>query len=202
MTKILLIDDHVLIRNGLRIALETIGYEVIGEAASKTEAFAQIAHKNPDCIIVDINLPDGSGIEIVRWARDNSPSIAIIVLSIHQDSQHIIAAMKSGASAFLEKSSSLSEIMVTIKHAIAVPSVFSARHLAAAILENRENFFLSSRELEVLAILKTDQSYRDLAKFLSISEATLKSHIASIFRKLDVKSRLAAVNKARQAGLV
>jgi F-type H+-transporting ATPase subunit c len=94
--KILIIDDHALIRDGVKKAIANIGFTEIFEAASRSEAFAQIAHKNPDVIIVDINLPDGHGLEIVQWARKNSPTIAIIVLTLSQDARIITAAASAG----------------------------------------------------------------------------------------------------------
>ena len=202
MSKILIIDDHALIRNGIRRAFESSEHTIIGEAASKKEALAQIAHKNPDCIIVDINLPDGSGMDIVRWARKNSESIAIIVLTLHEDSQYITSALKSGASAYISKTAPLQEIVATIEHAIAAPRHFSAKHLSKAIEESHENFSLSPRELEVLMALGTSHNYKEISVNLSISQPTLKSHVGAIFRKLDVKNRLSAVNKARESGLL
>ncbi len=198
--KILIIDDHALIRDGVKKAIANIGFTEIFEAASRSEAFAQIAHKNPDVIIVDINLPDGHGLEIVQWARKNSPTIAIIVLTLSQDARIITAAASAGASAFVAKSAPIPELIVAIQSAIMAPLYFFAPSGARAL--ESEDFKLSPRELQILAAMNSGAKYRDLARSHFISEATLKSHVASIFSKLEVNSRIAALVKARTTGLL
>ena len=198
--KILIIDDHALIRDGVKRAITSIGFAEVFEAASRSEAFAQLAHKNPDVIIVDLNLPDGHGLEIVQWARKNSATIAIVVLTLSADVRIITAAASAGASAFISKSAPVSELISAIENAIRAPLYFSAPS-GTRPLES-ENFELSPREIQILTGLSTDAKYRDLAKEYFISEATLKSHVASIFSKLEVNSRIAALVKARTTGLL
>lgn len=107
---VLLIDDHQVVRDGLRAALQNEGFNVIGEAATKNEAFAQIAHKDPHVIIVDLNLPDGSGLELITWARRVSPTIGIVVLTLNDDDTHLIACLEAGASAYVLKSDPVKEV--------------------------------------------------------------------------------------------
>jgi DNA-binding NarL/FixJ family response regulator len=198
--KILIIDDHALIRDGVKSAIEALGFSEVSEAASRSEAFAQLAHKNPDVIIVDINLPDGHGLEIVQWARKNSSTIAIIVLTLSADQRVMAAAASAGASAFISKSAPISELIFAIKSAIRAPLYFTASSGLRAI--ESEDFELSPRELQILTAMDTGAKYRDLAREHFISEATLKSHVASIFSKLEVNSRIAALVKARATGLL
>ena len=198
--KILIIDDHALIRDGVKRAITSIGFAEVFEAASRSEAFAQLAHKNPDVIIVDLNLPDGHGLEIVQWARKNSATIAIVVLTLSADVRIITAAASAGASAFISKSAPVSELISAIESAIRAPLYFSAPSGTRSL--ESENFELSPREIQILTGLSTDAKYRDLAKEYFISEATLKSHVASIFSKLEVNSRIAALVKARTTGLL
>ena len=101
MITVLVIDDHQVVRDGLRLSLEKNGYALIGEAASRNEAIAQIAHKNPDVIVVDLNLPDGSGLEVVSWARKVSDSIGIVVLTLNDEEEYLLASLQAGASAFV-----------------------------------------------------------------------------------------------------
>jgi DNA-binding NarL/FixJ family response regulator len=198
--KILIIDDHALIRDGVKRAITSIGFAEVFEAASRSEAFAQLAHKNPDVIIVDLNLPDGHGLEIVQWARKNSATIAIVVLTLSADVRIITAAASAGASAFISKSAPISELISGIESAIRAPLYFSAPSGTRAL--ESENFELSPREIQILTGMNTGAKYRDLAKEYFISEATLKSHVASIFSKLEVNSRIAALVKARTTGLL
>jgi DNA-binding NarL/FixJ family response regulator len=198
--KILIIDDHALIRDGVKRAITSIGFAEVFEAASRSEAFAQLAHKNPDVIIVDLNLPDGHGLEIVQWARKNSATIAIVVLTLSADVRIITAAASAGASAFISKSAPISELISAIESAIRAPLYFSAPSGTRAL--ESENFELSPREIQILTGMSTGAKYRDLAKEYFISEATLKSHVASIFSKLEVNSRIAALVKARTTGLL
>jgi DNA-binding NarL/FixJ family response regulator len=119
---------------------------------------AQIARLNPALIVVDINLPDGTGLEIVDWVRELSETVAIVVLTFSDDDLFLMSALKSGASAFIKKSAPLHELIAAIKAAIAAPLSFSAEGVAQAISRRQESFHLSSRELQILSQLATDLS--------------------------------------------
>lgn len=172
------------------------------EASSKQEALAQISRLNPKLIIVDINLSDGNGLEIVTWVRNLSQEIAIVVLTFSDEDQYLIAAMHAGASAFVKKSAPLSELLAAIHHAIRSPLAFTARDIAQSLARINSGFRLSNRELQILTHLATDFSLRDLASSLFISESTLKTHLTHLYRKLGVKNRLQAINLARKSGLL
>lgn len=197
----LIIDDHVVVREGICRALEIrTGFEIF-QAASKAEAYAQIAHLNPTLIIVDINLPDGSGLEIITWVRSLSQTTAIIVLTFNESDEYILAAMKSGASAYVNKGEPLPDLIASIEHALTSPSSFSARDMSGALARRVDHFGLSERELQILTILHRGEPLKELAKSLFITESTLKTHLSTIYRKLDVKSRVQAIEKAKKAGL-
>jgi DNA-binding NarL/FixJ family response regulator len=197
---ILLIDDHALIRDGIKSAISVLGFKSIFEAATSGEAFAQMAHKNPDVIVVDLNLPDGHGLEIVQWARKNSQTLAIIILSLNAEPQMIKAAGSAGASAYISKSAPISELVTAIEIAAKSPLYFLAPFGSAT--EVSESFALSPREIQILVAMGTSAKYSEMARLHFISEATLKSHISSIFTKLGVNSRIAALVKARTSGLL
>jgi DNA-binding NarL/FixJ family response regulator len=199
---ILIIDDHQVVRAGLSNALLREGYSIIGEAASKDEAFAQIAHKNPDIILVDLHLPDGSGLEIVEWARRISSTIGIVVLTLSDSDEHLLAALHAGASAYVLKSSPLSEVLAEVHHSSVAPLTFSGEGLSKALTRQSETFGLTPREIEVLALLPTGDTSAHIASLLFVSEATVKSHLASIYRKLAVTNRTEAVVVALKHGLI
>jgi len=197
----LLIDDHAVVRGGVRRALELRGSFQIFEAATIAEAFAQIARVNPDLIIVDLNLPDGNGLEIVQWVRSISTQIAIVVLSFNESDDYVLAAMNAGASAFVQKAAPLPELIASIEHAIESPQSFSAKDIAGAMDRKRNTFGLSQRELQILSQLHKGAPLKEFADSLFITESTLKTHLSSIYRKMDVKNRVQAIEKAKQAGL-
>lgn len=201
MKRVLVIDDHAVVREGIKSVLLIDNRYQIFEAGSKSEAMAQIAKINPDALIVDLNLPDGNGLEIVRWARSISQSIAIVVLSFNESEEFVLGAMKAGASAFLNKSSPLSEVMAVLDFALISPMTFSAKEIVRTIENKREQFNLSQRELQILTQLHKGDPLKSLATSLFITEATLKTHLSSIYRKMQVSNRVQAIEKARLAGL-
>jgi DNA-binding NarL/FixJ family response regulator len=201
LKRLLIIDDHAVVRQGIRSALQGNENFHIYEAASKMEAQAQIAKINPDAIIVDINLPDGNGLEIVAWARSISKTLAIVVLSFNESSEFVLGAMKAGASAFLNKSAPLSELKSALDFALLSPEKFSAKDLNLKIETKERSFGLSQRELQILTQLYRGDPMKVLAASLFISEATLKTHLSAVYRKMQVKNRVQAIEKARIAGL-
>ncbi len=202
MVTVLVVDDHQVVRDGLRLSLEKNGYVLIGEAASRGEAIAQIAHKNPDVIVVDLNLPDGSGLEVVSWARKVSDSIGIVVLTLSNEDEYLLASLQAGASAFVLKSAPIAEVIAAVDHAAATPLRFSAMGLRSALARKEDGFGLTSRELEVLSLLPKGKKSSQIATELFVSEATIKTHLASIYRKLDAANRTEAVVTALKHGLV
>ncbi|HUW87632.1 MAG TPA: response regulator transcription factor [Candidatus Paceibacterota bacterium] len=200
--RVLLVDDHQVVREGLRVGLEGADFNVVGEAASKKEAMAQMAHKNPDVVVIDLNLPDGSGLEVISWARQISNTIGIVVLTLNDDDNHLLAALQAGASAYVLKSSPLTEVISAVAHAFSSPLIFSAKGLSSAIARKDENFGLTAREIEVLALLPKGQKTSQIAAELFVSEATVKTHLASIYRKLSASNRTKAVVTAIRHGLI
>ncbi len=199
---VLIVDDHQVVRAGLSSALSNAGFNVVGEAASKSEAFAQIAHKSPTAIIVDLNLPDGSGLEIITWARGISSTIAIVVLTLSDDDAHLLACLQAGASAYVLKSAPLTEVIAALSHSFISPASFIARGLSAAISRKKVGFGLTAREMQVLSLLPTGFNASQIARELFISEATVKTHLSAIYRKLRVSKRTEAVVVAIKHSLI
>ena len=128
--------------------------------------------------------------------------MAIVVLTFNDSDDQLLAAMKAGASAFVNKSAPLSELMAAIEHAQASPRSFAAKEIVDALQRKHHKFGLSQRELQIITMLPTDEPLSALAKSLFISESTLKTHLTHIYRKMSVKNRLQAINVARKAGLL
>ena len=198
----LVIDDHPLVRDGVKKSLTAAGFNCVGEAGSLKEAIAMIALHNPDVITVDINLPDGNGLEIISWARKNSPTIAIIVLSLEEDLDLISAASQSGAQGFISKSESAGNLISAINSVLAQPRVFVSSHTIALLGRAKVKNLLSPRERMVLTHLEGELSLAEIAGQMFISKATVKSHCATIYRKLEARSRRSAVARAKTMGLL
>lgn len=199
---VLVIDDHPLVRDGVKRSLAAAGFECIGEAGSLKEAIAMIALLNPDVITVDLNLPDGNGLEIISWARKQSPTIVIIVLSLENGLDLIVAATKAGAQGFISKSESAEHLVTAIRSVLANPSVFISSQTIALIGRERVQDLLSPREVMVLSHLDGELSIAEIAGAMFISHATVKSHCATIYRKLETHSRRSAVARAKTIGLL
>ena len=200
--KLLIVDDHKIVREGIANIAKLESIEVVGEAGSKEEAIALLAATTPDVVTVDLSLPDGSGLEIVRFARRNSQKIGIVVISILDDDSNLIASMNAGASGFVSKTAGLEEILSAIYSAHRSPLSFTSKGLIRA--ENSRVFkgTLTTRELEIIAKLPTGLNGEELAKELFITESTLKTHLGSIYRKLQVRNRSGAVSEAKRRGLI
>ncbi|MFM8922102.1 MAG: response regulator [Candidatus Nanopelagicaceae bacterium] len=200
--RLLIIDDHQVVREGIANIARRERIEIVGEADTKESAFAQIAATNPDVITVDLSLPDGSGLEIVKWARRNSQKIGIVVISFLDDDANLLASLNAGASAFIAKTAPLNEIVAAIISAKKSPLTFTSKGLIRAVNSRVFKATLTSRELEIIARLPSGLSGEELAKELFITESTLKTHLNSIYRKLQVRNRSGAVSEAKRRGLI
>jgi len=199
---VLVIDDHESVRAGIKAALSRAGHVCVGEAGSISEARAQIAHTNPQVIVVDLSLPDVNGLEIVQWARSISERIGIVVLTLNPAQDFLLTVMKSGASAFVEKSAPLAELISAIEHSFIAPLSFSAQGISRVMKKDHEANALTTREIQVLEKLSDGLSAGSIGLELFITEATVKTHLASIYRKLDSKNRIQAIIAAKKIGLL
>lgn len=196
--KVLIVDDHVVVRHGLKSAIQSHGYEVVVEAGSINEAQAIMAQTNPDAIIVDINLPDGSGFDLVAWSRRVSPRTAIVVLTLNDGADYVRAAKSAGANAFIIKNAPLSDVIAALDFAISSPTSFSSKKLCSSSTDSG----LSAREIDVLHSINHGLSNSAIATDLYISVSTVKTHVSSILRKLDADNRVQALSIARERGLL
>jgi DNA-binding NarL/FixJ family response regulator len=196
--KVLIVDDHAIVRHGLKSAFQSHGYQIVAEAGSIKEAQAFMARSNPDVIIVDINLPDGSGFDLVAWARKVSSTIAIVVLTLNDGADYVRAAKTAGANAFIIKSAPLSDLIAAVDFSILSPTSFSSRY----IISTTKDSGLSAREIDVLQSINHGLSNTAIAANLFISVSTVKTHVSAILRKLEVNNRVQALTIARERGLL
>ena len=196
--KVLIVDDHAVVRHGLKSAIESHGHLVVAEAGSINEAQAFMAQTNPDAIIVDINLPDGTGFDLVAWSRRVSPTTAIVVLTLNEGADYVRAAKSAGANAFIVKNAPLSDLIAALDFAISSPTSFSSKQMCNSEIDSG----LSAREIDVLHSINHGLSNTAIATDLYISVSTVKTHVSSILRKLDADNRVQALSIARERGLL
>jgi DNA-binding NarL/FixJ family response regulator len=202
---VLLIDDHALIREGLRRAFEREGdCHIVGEGGTVAEAIKEAALLTPDVAIIDVRLPDGSGLDAVRAIRAQHPVMGIVVLTMYAGDDQLFAALEAGASAFVPKNAPAEDVILAARHAAVSPRSFSAADLADAMKRRMEPSGpqLSPREKEVLQLLADGFSVSGISTQLFISESTTKTHISKVYDKLGAGNRAQALMSALKLGLL
>jgi DNA-binding NarL/FixJ family response regulator len=203
--RVLLVDDHELIRHGLALAFHREeGMEVVAQAGTVVQALAAWEQLRPQVVVTDLQLPDGTGLDIVRTVRAQSPETGLVLLTMHSGDDQIFAAMEAGASAFVGKDAPSSEVVKAARHAVVSPRTFLCAGLAQAMMRrvSGESTRLSQREHEVLLLLADGDGTAAIAKRLHMSESTAKSHIAKIYQKLGAANRAQALVTAMRIGLL
>ena len=201
--RLLIVDDHAVVREGVARALIANRKDsIVVHATTLAEAQSRLAAESFDVAIVDIHLADNSGLELVLWIRENSLKMGVIVFSMNNHPEYILAAMDNGASGFLDKSAPISDLLTMIETVVQSPLIFQCSDLQRALAYRRSKTTLTSREVEILQLLPTGKTYTELAETLFISESTLKTHLQSIYRKLTARNRLEAINEARRLGIL
>ena len=203
--RVLLVDDHALINEGLRRAFEASDdLEVIGDATGVGEALALVRAHEPDVAVVDINLGDGNGIDLVKQLRALHPLMGLVVLTMYDGDEHLFSALEAGASAFVLKSAPAEEVASAVRRAAASPTAFTANDLGGAMRRRLQSpaVHLTTRENEILQLLGEGMSVAMVAKELYISPSTAKTHMSKLYEKLDASNRTQAVMAAVRLGLL
>jgi len=205
--RVLLADDHALIREGLRLILERAGHEVAGEAADGHEACKLARTLNPDIAVLDLSMPLLNGIDVARELRRLSPETKAILLTMHADRAYVLRALKAGAKGYVLKSQ-VSEDLVRAIREVSLGEVYLSAGVAASVVEayldtgGADPDPLTPRELQVLQLVAEGNSTKKAAKLLSISLKTAESHRYRIMKKLNVHDVVGLVRHAAQLGLV
>lgn len=204
MTRIVMVDDHPVVRAGLRALLEVEpDLQIVGEASTQEEAAAAVREHRPDLVLMDLRLGTGSGVVAIQRIREDPDAPPILVLTNHDTDADILAAVEAGAAGYLLKDAPPDELLPAVRAAAAGETAL-APAVAARLMKRLRSPrpALSPRELEVLALVGQGLSNTQIAERLVVTEATVKSHLVHVFTKLDVASRTAAVAAARAEGLL
>jgi DNA-binding NarL/FixJ family response regulator len=212
--RVLVADDQELVRAGFRLILEAAGFAVVGEAADGTEAIALSAERHPDVVLMDIRMPVMDGLVATRQLTESGPSgPKVVILSTFDLDDYVYEALRAGASGFLLKDAPRADLIAAVKVAAAgdallAPSVTRrlieafARRPAETAPSPSRLASLTPREMDILLLVARGQSNAEIARALVVSEATVKTHVAHLLAKLDLRDRIQAVILVYETGWI
>lgn len=198
--KVMIVDDHSLIREGLKQLLEFDGsIEVVGEASNGIECLEKIDSVHPEVLLLDINMPEKNGIEVLKEMKEKESPIKVLILTVHNELEYLTQAVDIGVDGYILKDSESSELKKAIQSVLEgenyiQPSLIPAlnNQLVNRDIEKDKISLLTNRELEVLIQVANGMFNKEIATNLNISERTVKNHISNIFKKIDVSDRTQA----------
>jgi len=207
--RLVVVDDHILFRRGLVGLLEEMpGFKVVGQAADGLQALEVIEQQRPDMVLLDLNMPRMDGIAALRELRDRKLDIKVLMLTISQNDEDLLEAIRAGADGYLLKNTEPDDLRRSLQRVYEGQGALSPE-VTAAVLRTISRYqteepaaLLSERELEVLNCMFNGLTTLQIASRLFISENTVKTHVRHIFEKLEVSTRAEAVGKAMQLGLI
>ena len=210
MIKIIIADDHFIIRQGLRLILETENdFELVGEASDGADALSLCKKLNPDVVLMDLRMPNMDGLTAIETLHVEQPEIAVVILTTFNEDELMVRGLQAGARGYLLKDTDRATLFNTIRAAARGETLLKPEIMARVLsrvnapkIESNTLINLTDRELEVLASVARGERSKEIASHLGISERTVKAHLASIYSKLGVDSRAAAIAVAAHKGLL
>ncbi|QOG04501.1 response regulator transcription factor [Flavobacterium sp. MDT1-60] len=215
--RVVLADDHVFVRDGIKSLLENeANIEVVGEAIDGADALEVVADSKPDLLIVDIRMPNLTGIEVVEKLRSDNNEVKIIMLSMHESEEYVLKSIKAGADGYLLKGSSKEEFLKAL-HTVAAGGKYFSGDISSILigqlttnsstsLEPKQNLgeemMITKREKEILTLLLSGKGNKEIAEALDISKRTAEVHRFNLMKKLKVKNLMELSNKATEYSLL
>ncbi|ONI81118.1 DNA-binding response regulator [Actinosynnema sp. ALI-1.44] len=204
MIRLLIVDDHPVVRDGLRATFTgEPDIEVVGEAGDGRQAVEMVAEHGADVVLMDLRMPELDGVRAIRRLRETAPDTRVLVLTTFDTDSDVLPAIEAGATGYLLKDATTEDLLKAVRSAHQGQSVLSpsvANRLIGQVRKPQRGT-LSPRELEVLKLVAEGATNREAASKLFISEASIKTHLLHIYAKLDVRDRAAAVGEAYRRGL-
>lgn len=213
MTRIVLVDDHRIVRQGLRALLQAEpGFEIVAEGATGLEAIRLVERFRPDVLVIDLMMPEINGLEATWQIKQRIPETRIIILSMHADEAYVLEALQNGASGYVLKDSSADDLVLAVHKALLgwryLSPPLSEEGIEAYIQKSREALLddpfetLTKREREVFLLISEGLRNASIAEKLSISQRTVESHRANLMRKLNLKTRMDIIRFAIRRGII
>ncbi len=206
--RILLVDDHQILREGIRRGFESAGHEVVGEAANGLEGVERAVELRPQIVLMDLSMPVMDGVTATKEIRDKLPDTQVVVLTMHDDVGRTRQALDAGAMGYLSKGASFSEVLGTVE-AVAAGETGLSPELAVAMLrsaadapEPEDGPLLSDRQIEILQSIADGETTKQVARSLGIAQKTVHNHLNAIYRRLDTQSLTHAVLSAVRLGII
>lgn len=209
-TRVLLVEDHPLVRAGFRTALDADGFHVVGEAADGPEGLRRAKELQPDVLVIDIGLPGIDGIELTRLVRRELPQAHVVILTMHDLDAEVFGALAAGADAYCLKSSPPATVTVAVRIAADGGAYFDPQIAHIVLRElgsprkpaGANGTLLSPRETEILKLVSEGKSNAEICELLHLSLGTIKGHVRDILEKLSASDRTQAAVKALKNGLI
>jgi RNA polymerase sigma factor (sigma-70 family) len=211
--RVLLAEDHAIVRQGIKALLEEEADIVVGEASNGHEALDKAYELHPDIVLMDLSMPGMDGIEATRQIRERFPGIRVVILSMHENEEYVFRVLRAGASGYVLKRATTTELVLALR-AVAAGSTFLSPSISAILIDdyvqraetqdsgNEALGALTSREREVLLLVAQGFTNREIAERLHISAKTVESHRGNLMSKLDAHSRADLVKFAVDNGLM
>lgn len=205
--RVVVVDDHPVFRLGMVALLKSLdGIDVVAEAGSVAEAVAAVVETNPDVVVLDLQLPDGSGITATRQILSERPGVGVLIVTMFADDDAVFAVMRAGARGYLVKGAGQDEVERAVRavgHGEVILGPPIAQRAAGLFARSTRGTFdaLTEREHEVLDLLARGLDNHAIGRRLDVNEKTVRNHVSSVFSKLQVPDRAQAIVKAREAGL-
>lgn len=206
--RVLLVDDHPVVRSGLRLAIARGGdLTVVGEVGEGQEAIRACERLQPDVVVIDVNLPDMTGLDVTSVIKERFPDVRVLVVSTYADDEYVLGALEAGADGYLVKQCAVEELQSGISRVFAGERVLHPSVMQAVITKATRRLAvptenLSGRELEILGFLADGATSKEIALQLGLSPKTVENYRARILDKLDVANSAAAVHKAIARGII
>jgi DNA-binding NarL/FixJ family response regulator len=208
--RVVLVDDHAMFRTGVRAELRD-SVQIVGEAADAQEAIAVVIETLPDVVLLDVHLPGGGGVEVLRQVHPKAPDVRFLALSVSDAAEDVIGTIRAGARGYVTKSITGQDLVAAIKRVADGDAVFSPR-LAGFVLDafaggeapsvDDDLDRLTQREREVLRLIARGYAYKEIAKELFISVKTVETHVSAVLRKLQLSNRYELTRWATDRRLV
>ena len=207
--RLVIADDHTMVREGLARAMRDAGFDVVGQAADGEAAVALVEEHLPDVVLMDLSLPVLSGAAATKRIKKGAPGTAVLALSMLSDESAVVSALSAGAAGYMVKDCTTEELIDAVNRVAAGETVISpsvsdsvvAAATARPVVSHRQHV-VTRREEEILRLMATGVSIPDAARQLYISVKTVKNHLSSIYQKLDCHDRAQAVLKALRMGII